>query len=740
MTVSRDIVIRAGQAFALSLPYAGTAGRGQRMHIRWDSGTATVVQILTHNGAANARVLYNGTDALVITIGASVSALWLVGAERVEWRYDLEDYSLSDVDDVIVTHAGKCIVYENTTREADVTPSAQMPSGDGRYVRFDTDAQGLSDAQKLAARTNIGAGTGGGGGSGDVVGPASVTDDRIAAFDTTSGKLIKQGSVTATAVASHLSNTSNPHSVTAAQAGADPAGTAASAVSAHAALTEAHGISTYGASLVNDADAATARGTLGLGTAATAATGDFEPAGSIATHAALTSSVHGITAAGAALIDDADAAAQRTTLGLGTAATQASSAFEPAGAISTHNAVTTAHGISAFGATLADDADAATARTTLGLGTAATTAATDYATAAQGTDDRTASGLRTASTVVSVSAATAPTSGQVLTATSTTAATWQTPSGGGSGDVVGPASATDNAIARFDTTTGKLVQDSGVTVSDVSGSSVTVASTAGNALAIAATAPAATTGASQAGKAASLTATAAVASTDTAGAAAGGNVTITAGAAARLTSGNANGGNISLVPGAGIGTGTSGQVYIGVSGTAAAPSLSWSSWPGTGLYQQNTNYISFAINGAAFAHMSINEGGFTLIGNTLLNYTRYMLAATTSITEPTYMRGGVTHNSGATSLVTRTLPGASAGAQYTYVVMDADGLKIQAASGDDIRVIDKLTSAAGYIQSTTVGSVVCLLAVDSTTWVALHIHGVWTDGTFSYDDTSLTTP
>ena len=35
------------------------------------------------------------------------------------------------------------------------------------------------------------------------------------------------------------------------------------------------------------------------------------------------------------------------------------------------------------------------------------------------------------------------------------------------GDVVGPASATDNAIARFDTTTGKLIQNSTVTVSDV---------------------------------------------------------------------------------------------------------------------------------------------------------------------------------------------------------------------------------------------------------------------------------
>jgi hypothetical protein len=38
--------------------------------------------------------------------------------------------------------------------------------------------------------------------------------------------------------------------------------------------------------------------------------------------------------------------------------------------------------------------------------------------------------------------------------------------GGGSGDVVGPASATDNAIARFDATTGKLIQNSGVVIDD----------------------------------------------------------------------------------------------------------------------------------------------------------------------------------------------------------------------------------------------------------------------------------
>lgn len=37
---------------------------------------------------------------------------------------------------------------------------------------------------------------------------------------------------------------------------------------------------------------------------------------------------------------------------------------------------------------------------------------------------------------------------------------------GGSGDVVGPASSTDNTVPRFDGTTGKLLQGSGVTVGD----------------------------------------------------------------------------------------------------------------------------------------------------------------------------------------------------------------------------------------------------------------------------------
>lgn len=55
--------------------------------------------------------------------------------------------------------------------------------------------------------------------------------------------------------------------------------------------------------------------------------------------------------------------------------------------------------------------------------------------------------------------------GQVLT-WSTANNRWEPSTVSGTGDVVGPASATDNAVARFDSTTGKLIQNSVVTISD----------------------------------------------------------------------------------------------------------------------------------------------------------------------------------------------------------------------------------------------------------------------------------
>ena len=63
--------------------------------------------------------------------------------------------------------------------------------------------------------------------------------------------------------------------------------------------------------------------------------------------------------------------------------------------------------------------------------------------------------------------------GLVLTVDSAeaTGMKWVAPSGSG-GDVVGPASSTDNAFARFDSTTGKLLQNSTATLDDVGLASV----------------------------------------------------------------------------------------------------------------------------------------------------------------------------------------------------------------------------------------------------------------------------
>jgi hypothetical protein len=244
-------------------------------------------------------------------------------------------------------------------------------------------ADSTNDTLTLVAGTNITLTTdattdtvtitaSGGGGSGDVVGPASATNGAFALFDTTTGKLLKNGSVPGGAATLNVGTTAGTVA-----AGDDSRLTNARTPTAHASTHVTGG---------SDAIQSATSSQNGLATSTQITKLDGIQAGADVTNAT------NVSAAGAVMKTLADAKGDL------------------------------------FAATAADTV------TRLPIGVS---------------------------------------NGHVLTVDSaeTTGMKWTAPSGSG-GDVVGPASSTDNAFARFDSTTGKLLQNSTATLDDVGLASV----------------------------------------------------------------------------------------------------------------------------------------------------------------------------------------------------------------------------------------------------------------------------
>ena len=75
-----------------------------------------------------------------------------------------------------------------------------------------------------------------------------------------------------------------------------------------------------------------------------------------------------------------------------------------------------------------------------------------------------------------------------------------------------------------------------------------------------------------------------------------------------------------------------------------------------------------------------------------------------------------------------TLPLAAAGMIFTFIVNvggGANGIHVVANTGDTIQANGQTSIAAGYLESTIAGSVIRLICVDGTEWIADTIIGTW---------------
>jgi hypothetical protein len=100
--------------------------------------------------------------------------------------------------------------------------------------------------------------------------------------------------------------------------------------------------------------------------------------------------------------------------------------------------------------------------------------------------------------------------------------------------------------------------------------------------------------------------------------------------------------------------------------------------------------------------------------------------ATTPITVNTSTDvGSAFTNEGASAQIVFNLPAAAAGLTYTFIVQDVDGIQVVGNGTNTIRLSSAVSSAGGTATSIAIGSVLTLVAINASEWVATSITGTW---------------
>lgn len=119
----------------------------------------------------------------------------------------------------------------------------------------------------------------------------------------------------------------------------------------------------------------------------------------------------------------------------------------------------------------------------------------------------------------------------------------------------------------------------------------------------------------------------------------------------------------------------------------------------------------------------IDNGGASDACGTLGRYVKVSAKASTPYTVTEEDGDKVFTNEGAAARITFNLPTAAANKVFTFVVQDADGIRVQADTGDTIRIAGSVSASAGYAQSTTIGDSLTIVAINATQWVATSMVG-----------------
>lgn len=139
-----------------------------------------------------------------------------------------------------------------------------------------------------------------------------------------------------------------------------------------------------------------------------------------------------------------------------------------------------------------------------------------------------------------------------------------------------------------------------------------------------------------------------------------------------------------------------------------------------------TNSFTFKDNDTGNAMMTFDTSNDLIRSVYAFQEKRRVTALTANTTLVALDSGRSYNNTGATGVVTVTLPAAAAGLHFRLRVTAAQELRVQAASGASIQFDSANAPAANYFKCSTVGGVLELECQDGALWVVTSARQTWT--------------